>query len=89
LFLHFLSREKKTKQKKTPVSRLILRVDDAAGALGKSPTLRRDQTRLRRVNSPSAFSARPVDARRRTKGKKTKRSQDGLASPLGGFTTER
>ncbi len=43
-FLHFLSREKKTKQKKTPVSRYTLRVAAAAGARGNSPACRRAQT---------------------------------------------
>jgi hypothetical protein len=32
--LHFLSREKKTKQKKTPLSRFILRVDARRGTKG-------------------------------------------------------
>jgi hypothetical protein len=35
--VHFLSRERKLNQKKTPVSRLTLRVDDATGARGNSP----------------------------------------------------
>jgi hypothetical protein len=39
LFLHFLSREKKTKQKKTPVSRFSLRVATSAGARGNSPAV--------------------------------------------------
>jgi hypothetical protein len=37
MFVHFLSRERKPNQKKTPVSRLTLRVDDATGARGNSP----------------------------------------------------
>jgi len=40
LFLHFLSREKKTKQKKTPVPRLILRVVAVTGERGNSLSLR-------------------------------------------------
>jgi hypothetical protein len=46
LLLHFLSREKKTKQKKTPVSRYTLRVvqpdDEAAlhAAMRRCPALR-------------------------------------------------
>jgi hypothetical protein len=38
-FLHFLSREKKTKQKKTPVSRFFLRVANTVGARGNSPAV--------------------------------------------------
>ena len=64
LFLHFLSREKKTKQQKTPLSRFILRLDAAAGARGNSPTLRRAQTV--RVLLP----VRRVDARRGTRENK-------------------
>jgi len=40
LSLHFLSRDKKTKQKKTPVPRFILRVVAVAGARGNSLSLR-------------------------------------------------
>jgi len=40
---------KKTKQKKAPVSRLILRVGAAAGARGNSPRFQRDS------NSPRAL----------------------------------
>jgi hypothetical protein len=44
MFVHFLSREKKTNQKKPPVSRFILRVAEAAGARGNSPVYQRTQT---------------------------------------------
>jgi len=37
LIVHFLSRERKRNQKKTPVSRLILRVVDGGGACRNSP----------------------------------------------------
>jgi hypothetical protein len=62
--LHFLSRDKKTKQKKTPVSRFILRVVAVAGARGNSPALRRAQT------VRALVPVRRVDARRGTKGNK-------------------
>jgi hypothetical protein len=64
--VHFLSRERKLNQKKTPVSRLTLRVDDAAGARGNSPAMRRVQT------VRTLIPVRPVDARRGTKGMKSK-----------------
>jgi len=64
LFLHFLSRDKKTKQKKTPVPRLTLRVVATAGAHGNSPALRRAQT------VRALIPVRCVDARRETKGLK-------------------
>ena len=54
----------KTKQKKTPVPRFILRVVATAGARGNSPALRRIQT------VRALFPVRPVDARRGAKGNK-------------------
>jgi hypothetical protein len=62
MFVHFLPRGRKRNQKKTPVSRLILRVSASAGACGNSPTLRRAQT------VRTLFPVRPADARRGTKG---------------------
>mgnify|MGYP007097270521 CR=1 FL=1 len=62
----FSSTWKKTNQKKTPVSRFILRVGDAAGARGNSSRFQRDS------DSPRAFSGPLADARRGTKGLKTK-----------------
>jgi hypothetical protein len=62
LYVHFLSREKKTNQKKPPVSRFTLRVVATAGARGNSPVYRRVQT-VRVL-----LSVRIADARRGTKG---------------------
>jgi hypothetical protein len=45
----FSSTWKKTNQKKTPVSRLILRVADTAGARGDSPRFQRDSDKSARL----------------------------------------
>jgi hypothetical protein len=59
LFIFFHVKENEPKE--NAVSRLILRVVDAAGARGNSPRLQRDS------DSPHAFSVRNGDARRGTK----------------------
>jgi hypothetical protein len=72
LVLHFLSREKKTKQKKTPVSRLTLRVVDATGA-------RRNSLRS---NSPRAFIRSLRRCSARDKGDTKTQSLQTVQIPL-------
>jgi hypothetical protein len=66
MFVHFLSRERKPNQKKTPMPRYTLRVVEAAGARGNSPASWRTQA------VRALFSVRHVDARPGTKGVKPK-----------------
>jgi len=85
MVLHFLSREKKTKQKKTPVSRLTLRfvqpADEAAGARGNSPAFAWPAAGS---DSPRAFSRPPRQCSARDKGKAKPKDQKPFLSPLKG-----